>query len=192
MIHISKSVLAVGGVILAGGLITVMNPKTVHAVAAALVQVTNTASNPVVTQSTTQQATQMIELTCNMTVVTERGSGSGQCFLLSPTTAAAGASYVVPGDQSLIVTAVDIVSDNFRNFCVTGTVYGENLQVAGTGIVPYTRSWNVSFTGTSRFGATTHFSYPSGLVFAPSSTLTPEEDSGCAANFELTGYLTNS
>ena len=35
MMRISKSVLAVGGVVLAGGLITVMNPKTVHAVAAA-------------------------------------------------------------------------------------------------------------------------------------------------------------
>ena len=189
--RLSKSVLTVGGVVLAGILFTVMNPTTVHALAAALVQVTNTASNPVVTESVNHQAAQMIELTCNMTVVEPRG-GNGQCFLLSPTTGNAGVPYVVPANQSLIITAVDIVSDNFRNFCVPGEVYGENLQVAGTGIVPYSRSWDLSFIGTSRFGPTNHFSYPSGLVFAPNSTLIPEEDSGCAANFELTGYLTNN
>ena len=48
--RISKSVMAVGGVVVAAGLLTLTNPKTVHAVAAALVQVTNTASNPVVAQ----------------------------------------------------------------------------------------------------------------------------------------------
>jgi len=66
MIRLSKSVLAVGAVVLAGSLITLMNPKAVHALAAALVQVTNTASNPAVTQSVGAQAGNMVHLTCEV------------------------------------------------------------------------------------------------------------------------------
>ncbi|HEX4154081.1 MAG TPA: hypothetical protein VHY48_00580 [Acidobacteriaceae bacterium] len=190
MIHLSKSVLAVSGAVLAAGLIAFTNPKTVHAVAAALVEVTNTAANPVVTQSTAQQATQLVQLSCNMNFVTETG-GSGSCNLLSPTMGLSGTAYIVPSNQSLVVTAVDIVPDNYRDYC-GGGVYGESLQIAGSGIVPYAQLWTVSFSGTTALGATAHFTYPSGMAFAPNSTLTAEESSGCPANFELTGYLTNS
>ena len=50
--RISKSVMAVGGVVLAAAAIGFTNPKAVRAaVVAAMVQVTNTAANPVITQS---------------------------------------------------------------------------------------------------------------------------------------------
>jgi hypothetical protein len=188
MFRLPKSVLAVGGAALATVLLILAAPRTVHAVAAALVQVTNTSSNPVVTQSTNQQATQLIELTCNMTALGKTG-GSGICNLLSPTNGQSG--FVVPANQSLVVTTVDIAPNNFEGFCAGG-MYGESIQVNGSGIVSYSRMWIVSYSGAGEFGPTTHFTYPTGIVFAPNSALTVTEDTGCAANFVLTGYLTNS
>jgi hypothetical protein len=177
MMRISKSVLAVGGVVLACGLFTVMNPRSVHAVAAALVQVTNTASNPVVTQSTSQQATQLVQMTCNITTSPdERGNGSALCG-------------TVPSNQSLVVTAVDIVLRNDLGFCVTGKTYPESLQIGESSTVAYT--WILSFNGAT-YSPTTHFTYPSGIVFPPNSTLDATESGGCPANFQLTGYLTNN
>jgi hypothetical protein len=177
MIHPSKSVLAVTATIVAAGLITLMSPKTVHAVAAALVEVTNTASNPVVTQSTSQQATQLVHMNCNIpTSADARGNGSILCGF-------------VPSNQSLVVSAVDIALRNDLDFCVTGRTYAENLQVAGSGAVTYT--WTLTFDGVT-FGPTTHFIYPSGIVFPPNSTVEAAEGGGCPANFEITGYLTNN
>jgi hypothetical protein len=168
---------AVGGVIVAAGLIAFTNPKTVHAVAAALVEVTNTASNPVVTQSTSQQATQLVQLSCNIATSPDaRGNGSALCGN-------------VPSNQSLVVTAVDIALRNDLDFCVTGGTYAESLQVAGSSSVAYT--WTLSFNGAT-FGPTTHFIYPSGIAFPPNSTLDAVESGGCPANFEITGYLTNN
>ena len=174
MIRLSKSVLAVGAVIVAGGLITVMTPKTVHAFAAALVQVTNTASNPVVTQSTSQQATQLFQATCSIVAsIDSRGNGSGPCGATS--------------NQSLVVTAVDIALRD-QGFCVPGGTSVVTLQVAGSSTIAST--WNLTFTGAS-FGPTTHFIYPSGIVFPPNSQLEAVESDGCPANLEITGYLTN-
>jgi hypothetical protein len=176
MIRLSKSVLAVGGVVLAAGLIAFTNPKTVHAVAAALVQVTNTSSNPVVTQSTSQQATQLVQLTCNITTNGDaRGAGSALCG-------------TVPNNQSLVVTAVDIDLVNLLGFCVSGVTYAENLGVQGSSTNLYT--WDLS--SGPPFGTTAHFIYPSGIVFPPNSTVQASESGGCPATFELTGYLTNN
>jgi len=172
-----KPVLAVGGLVLAGALVTVTIPKTVHAVAAALVQVTNTASNPVVTQSTSQQATQLIQMSCNIaTSPDERGKGSALCG-------------TVPSNQSLVVTAVDITLRNDLDFCVTGNTYVENLELGASEAIAYT--WTLSFNGPT-YGPTNHFIYPSGIVFPPSSVVNASESSGCPANFQLTGYLTNN
>jgi hypothetical protein len=176
MVRLSKSVLAVGATVLAAGLITLASPRTVHALAAALVEVTNTASNPVVTQSTSQQATQLVQMNCAIVgSVDARGAGSGLCG-------------TVPSNQSLVVTAVDIALRN-QGFCVAGATYAENLQVAGSDTAAYT--WTLSYSGAS-FDPTTHFIYPSGIVFPPNSTLEAAETGGCPANFQLTGYLTNN
>jgi hypothetical protein len=179
MMRISKTVFAVGGVVLAAGLITFTNPKTVHAVAAALVQVTNTSSNPVVTQSTSQQATQLIQFTCNIVALGGfglGGTGSGECG-------------TVPSNQSLVITAVDISLRNDHGTCVTGGTYAENLMVGDTNTTIYT--WTLSFGGAIG-GPTTHFIYPSGIVVPPNTTLEAAETGGCPANFQLTGYLTNN
>jgi len=103
MLHLSKSALAVGAVVLAGGLITLTNPRTVHAVAAALVQVTNTASNPVVTQSTANQAAQIVHLVCNL----DNNSNNQNCTLVSPQSVLSngGPPYVVPASESFVINS---------------------------------------------------------------------------------------
>jgi hypothetical protein len=53
----AKSILTgVGGLLLAGSILTLLAPKAAHALAAALVQVTNTAANPVPTIATDNPA----------------------------------------------------------------------------------------------------------------------------------------
>src|SRR5580698_8665857 len=103
MIRLSKSVLAVGGVVLAGGLIAVMNPRAVAAVTAALVQVTNTASNPVVTQSVGAQAGNMVHLSCFF-VLNQVTTSCSQVSADGKTTA----GYTVPEGELLVISAVDL------------------------------------------------------------------------------------
>lgn len=163
MIRFSKSVFAVGGVVVAAGLIGFTNPKTVHALAAALVQVTNTASNPVVTQSIGQQAGQSIELAC----VSGDTSGNGTCYL--DTNGLRGSTpYTVPANESLVVTAVDIYTFVAANEAVNGEPAcnaGREDGVFTNGGAPLV--WEL-INNTSP----THFTYPSGVAFGPSSALT--------------------
>jgi hypothetical protein len=164
MIHPSKSAaLAVAGTIVAAGLITLMTPKAVHAVAAALVQVTNTASNPVVTQSIGQQAAQSIDLDC----VPSDSPGNGSCYVV--TNGFRGSTpYVVPANQSLVITAVDVYTFVADNEAVNGEPAcnaGREDAVSTSGGSPLV--WEI-VNNTSP----THFTYPSGVVFGPSSPLT--------------------
>jgi hypothetical protein len=65
-------VMGSGGVLLALLCVILISPKTVHAVAAALVQVTNTRSNPVPTQDVDIAARHPYTATCNI-----YGNGGG-------------------------------------------------------------------------------------------------------------------
>ena len=191
MVRLSRSVLAVGGVVLAGGLITVMNPRTVHAVAAALVQVTNTASNPVVTQSIGQQAAQSIDLECVPSIT----PGNGTCRLVTngfPDST----PYVVPANQSLVITAVDVYTFVADNEAVNGLPAcnaGREDTVNTSGGSPLV--WEI-VNNTSP----THFTYPSGVVFGPLSPVTSSAkhytaglDAECGEDqILLYGYLTAS
>ena len=151
MLHLSKSALAVGAVVLAGGLITLTNPRTVHAVAAALVQVTNTASNPVVTQSTANQAAQIFHLVCNL----DNNSNNQNCTLVSPQSVLSngGPPYVVPASESFVINSVDILP-------AEGSVQGcsfNHLVYLSLGSAGYAEEWVVN-------SASQHFTYPSGIV----------------------------
>jgi hypothetical protein len=178
--------MAVGGVVLAAGLIGFTNPKTVHAVAAALVQVTNTASNPVVTQSTGQQAAQIVHIVCNL-------AHSQDCVLVLPTAVTPPSDpYMVPANESLVVTAVDIMP---TQAFVAGCNFNHVVYLApGAG---YAQEWVVN-------NASLHFAYPSGIVFATGSTIEAltQSYSGLTAatqacdstpdQVDLRGYLTPS
>jgi hypothetical protein len=163
MIRLSKSVLAVGGVIIAAGLITFTNPKTVHALAAALVQVTNTASNPVVTQGVVQQASQIIRLYC---------VGDELCIDIS--SMGTYSIYTVPANQYLVINSIDVVPDST---CSSRHVASLNTPIQF--VDQFLLAANVS----------THMTYPSGLVIQPGLTSyfydTCQYDS-----FYLVGYLT--
>ena len=176
MIRLSKSVLAVGAVVLAGSLITLMNPKTVHALAAALVQVTNTASNPAVTQSVGAQAGNMVHLTCEVVF----SAGGNTCLRVAADGSAS--SFTVPAGESLVITAIDVLPEDF-NVC------HENYTL---------------FLGTPNFGGvflhvtttnatlTSHFIYPSGLVIGEGITPTLGGDGSCSdsESVNMYGYLT--
>jgi hypothetical protein len=173
MIRLSKSVLAVGGVVLALGLIAFTNPKTVHALAAALVEVTNTASNPVVTQSTTQQAAQIVQLTCN--------GNSGPC------TYVLGNAFTVPLGKSFVLTSIDITASNTPSnilcpIAADAFLHWNTEDASDTGVY----SWVVPANS-----GTVHLTYPSGLVFAPTATL-HTDNAFCNVSMLLSGYLTMS
>lgn len=76
-----------GGVILILFSVILMNPKTVHALAAALVQITNTRSNPVPTQDVDIAARHPYTATCNVF-----GSG-GRFQVCYPTPAPPSSGY---------------------------------------------------------------------------------------------------
>lgn len=193
MIRFSKSVLAVGGVVLAGGLIAFTNPKTVHALAAALVQVTNTASNPVVTQNMGQQAGQIIHLQCNQN--TSGPYGPGGCGLpVAP--GDTSTVYVVPAGKSLVITSVDIYPTQIYMSTACSVNHDDGLLVAASGTSAfYAQRWLVD-------NLSVHYSYPSGIVIASGSSITGStgyfgvSPSSCYSStdlddqFDLYGYLT--
>lgn len=195
MMRISKSVMAVGGVVLASMLIGFTNPKAVHAaVTALLVQVTNTASNPVVTQGVGQQAGQIVQLLC---------LPGGACYQQTNGQTLSTSGFVVPADRYLVVTAVDLNSftpnlnaANGNSSCASGrddAVYAKK-DTQGAEIA---LRWEIVSTLSA-----THFTYPSGVVFGPSTVLIPvvEYYNGAAQlacthgsdTINLYGYLTTN
>lgn len=169
MIRISKSVLAVGGVVLASGLITVMNPKTVHAVAAALVQVTNTASNPVVNSEATISPSQIVDLNCN--------GGLGSCFRVEPGGPLDQDAYVVPANQTLVITDIEIFTSGLGGTAAFA-LENQGTGPSGGGTDPISES-------VADNGATYNLSFSRGVVF-PSGFIFRAEGGATA---RLRGYL---
>lgn len=95
MSRIPKSVVSFGGLFLAVGVLTLAVPRALHAVAEALVQVSNTTENPAITQSVPSQASRLVYLTASLPPNTSSGFFSG------------GMAYTLPAGQSLVITAVD-------------------------------------------------------------------------------------
>jgi hypothetical protein len=160
MFRLRSSIVAVGGVAVAVGLITLATPRVVHAVAAALVQVTNTASNPVVTQSVGQQAAQTVHLTCYT-------YGNGACTLFSLSGSPSG-QYVVPSNESLVITSVDILPTQINVSPTCDVIHEDGLFVTSGGSVEYSAYsavWVIS-------NMSLHMSYPSGMVFSAGSKIT--------------------
>jgi hypothetical protein len=189
MLRFPKSALSVA-TLFAVGLIMLSAPRTVRAVAAALVQVTNTSANPVVTQGIGQQASQQVELWCVQPNFDSTQNGSGDCLLQSPEKGIpSNTAYVVPKDQWLVITAVDISP---ANGCPAG-----NYEAAIDATVPSTsfpipQRWTFGVGSAPQpqgLSATVHFTYPSGLSFAPQSTLLSIA-AYCPYTMRMFGYLT--
>jgi hypothetical protein len=182
MLHLSKSVLAVGAVVLAGGLMSVMNPKTVHAVAAALVQVTNTASNPVVTQSVGAQAENLVHLVCSSTL----SEISTACVRYAPDGSTIS-NFTVPAGKFLVITGVDVLPTG-----VGGCPGPYSLALNGVGTQP--GGFYLELT-TANGMVTTHFTYPSGTVIGAGITpvwggFSAQACPGGQVIVDMFGYLT--
>jgi hypothetical protein len=167
--------------------LALVTPRAAHAVAAALVQVTNTTENPAITQSVPSQASRLVLLSSSLppnsfAEFVSAGPGSTGNFAL----------YAVPAGQSLVITAVDITpsvgcSTGSFNFSVQDFLSDEISVVS-------TMTWTVSAPNTG------HFEYPSGIVYpAGSAPLVnfnaASNTSGPCANsaqVNLLGYLTSN
>jgi hypothetical protein len=148
-------------------------PRAAHAVVAALVQVTNTAANPAITQSVSEQAQQLLQVECTVT----------SCNFIAPTGLPIGSSSIVtisPG-QNFVITSVDIAVSACPN--VTNSRLLINSAVGET----FRASWT-----TAANTGTVHFAYPSGILIAGGTEfLSIFVQEGCPPLVDIFGYLTN-
>jgi len=173
--RVPRSVLAVGGVVAAAALIGFMKPATVHALTAALVQVANTATNPVVSSEVSRTAAQTVALCIGQDVTGARtpfeevlpGGGFG------------GSAYVVPDGESLMITEIDIqpqAGGKFRLLPVTTGLGGGSLE---------------QFFEVPGDGLTHQFLFPNGLAWPSGQNIPYSVDTGIG-EVCMRGYLTRS
>jgi hypothetical protein len=178
MFRTPKPVLSCGAVAVPMGILMLAAPRAAHAVAATLVQVTNTAANPAITQSAPTQAAQLVNLAINV-----GGSFSPvNLFALAPD-GTSSLGYTVPSGQYLVITGADIGISTFSpptGVCAAQSWSSAELLAGGI----YKHDWTVTSV------ATAHFDYPSGLPIGPG--LTVQVLTACGANIELQGYLTSN
>ena len=171
------------GVVLALGLFILAAPRTVHAVAAALVQITNTASNPAVTQDIGQAASQMVYLSCT-TVYS--GALSCQQYVAGGSEGQGFYYFSVPANRYLVITAADVHSYNTYGTAPCSNPVNISLQTQIGDTTAGRTGWSVSANA-----PTTHFTYPPGFALAPGTTILGNaEPIGCSAELDLYGYLT--
>jgi hypothetical protein len=180
------------GVVVALGLFILAAPRTVQAVAAALVQITNTAANPVVTQTTGAQATNMLHLNCTFNLVYGRNTPCWQ-ITSSGTVNFEGPNipYTVPSGSNFVITAVDVYPAPNGG----GTAACPGVYVASIGNVSSVFN-PISFLSltTSNAPVTTHFTYPppSGIVIGPNTGVYANGNIFNAATGQLVGNCANS
>jgi hypothetical protein len=178
MIRIPKSVVSFGAVALVACGLTLAIPRAARAVAAALVQVTNT----VTTQDTSRQASQLVHLNVELS--------SDQFEKFSLVTASGPiANYSVPTTASLVITSVDITPSTLS------AGLGSTIHLFGG--EPSVMLF--AFPGQPNLAqlATVHYSYPSGLVIGPAFTPSVQmlANNGASGNdvfVDLFGYLTSN
>jgi hypothetical protein len=164
-----KPVISYGAVALATAVLLLAAPRAAHAIAATLVQVTNTAANPAITQGTEKQAAQLVDLFAQ--------PSSGEFFNVLPTGNFIY-GYTIPSNQYLVITGVDVTPATCQGSSSVTLVTSGSLEI---------KSWYVSG------GITTHFDYPSGILLAPGLTPTASFSStGCASFVQMHGYLTSN
>ena len=176
MLRPSKSALAVAATIVAAALLTLMNPKTVHAVvAAALVQVTNTASNPVVNSDATRSPAQIVAIFCT----------AASCNGVEPGGSTDFRSYVVPSGQTLVITDIEVQAPVFdEGGSAPSGFLIQSLGVPSESLArPYTLTYWVP-----NDGVTHHFALERGVVWPSGGVLIPLGPPTLSAT--LRGYLT--
>jgi hypothetical protein len=190
MFRISKSTLSWAGVAVVAILFTLAVPRAAHAVAAALVQVTNTASSPVISQGIGNQAAQIVEILCGY--VPPYGNSFNPCFLMPPTGIVPSPLppyYIVPAGQTLVVTSVDILSGVEAGSPCMSPAFPYVLTTPSNGILNSSRGAWIVPAGTG----TAHYVYPSGILFAPGTAINDVFNgisTTCTLTLDMHGYLT--
>ena len=148
-------------------------PRGAHALAAALVQVANTMSNPAITQPLNTAASQLVLLQPPF----NGEIGPGSAVSLQQFQAAGGATYSVPAGESLVVTSVTISNNGpgFASFALT--------QVNSRG--GYTPALELNTAA-----GTQQFTFPSGIVFPAGTSVGVSDSSGPLIWVGVAGYLT--
>ena len=162
--------------------LALVTPRAAHALAAALVQVSNTTANPAITQSAISQASQLVLLSANVL------PNSTASFFSTGANNIPFNSYTVSSTQSLVVTAVDITPSVG---CETGWYH---FVLDGNNVLDPAMMWTLSAPNTG------HYPYPSGIVFQPNSqpqisfshASTTSGDCANGAEVNVLGYLTSN
>src|SRR5580704_2652095 len=159
-------------VILGAGLLaavgTLFNPRTAHALVAALVQVSNTPAAPAITLDVSRLASQNVQLLC---------VGTQNCSQILPDGTSPAPFYIVPTGNSLVITTVQI------NLAGSGSV---QMTQGNSSAISNRAFWTFASAGSFEF------QYPSGIVISSGSDLSVN---GATPPYEeafLTGYLVNS
>jgi hypothetical protein len=171
------------------GILMLGVPRAAHALAAALVQVANTASNPAVTQGIGNQAAQIVEIECGYL---PGGNYLIGCVAVPPIGLLVAppqySQYTVPGSETLVVTAVDILSFSASSIgspCVSPAFV--QLLTDNQDDTSNRKSWIVASGA-----GTAHYVYPSGILFPPGTSIYSigEPEGTCLPTLDLHGYLT--
>jgi len=163
------------------GILMLGVPRAAHAVAAALVQVANTASNPVIAQGIGQQAAQIVQIEC----------AGGGCVAVGPPGVLNGigsSTYVVPEGQTLVVTAVDILSNAAGSgSACNSSAFVDVFVIVGLNGTSGRKSWLVPAGA-----GTAHYVYPSGILFSSATAIVGVANvtSACTLTLDMHGYLT--
>lgn len=175
---IHKRTFQISTAIAAVAVFGLLTPKAAHALAAALVQVTNTAADPVVVQSVGGQAAQIVDIGC---VGANPGTTEG-CATVSGAGTFSPPTYAVPANQTLVITAVDIQP----LYSTTPSQCSAPSAVVVTTNGSTRKAW--IFTGTN----TLHYDYPTGFLLSSGQVLgdVVGPTSACGAAVEMYGYLT--
>lgn len=188
IVQFRKSTFSLAALVVAIGALTLALPRAAHAVAAALVQVTNGASNPVITQDIGQQATQMVHLYC-----TGAPGLVPYCSAFGSNGAALSAnnSYTVPGNQYLVITSVDLTA-SYAPFAGASAGPCPATSYATLEATLSAQSFSINSWTLAINAPTTHFVYPPGMTVGPGmqlSGLTTSTSVKCGVIAEIYGYL---
>jgi hypothetical protein len=175
------------------GILMLGVPRAAHAVAAALVQVTNTASSPVISQSIGNQAAQIVEIECGVVPGSTYNLGCASVPATGFTSSLPPqfSPYVVPAGETLVVTSLDILSGSAAGSPCMSSAFAQletNVPISpGTFYSSSRESWIVPSGA-----GTVHYVYPSGILFSPGTNIESftNATTSCTLMIDMHGYLT--
>jgi hypothetical protein len=184
--RITKLSLFIAGAV---GILILAVPRAAHAVVATLVQVSNTAAAPAITQSIAEQAQQLLQVECYYDLEVRQTS----CNFVAPTGRLIGPSSAVtisPG-QNFVITSVDIqqpVEGQAQTTCGSDSAVGLTINSSVAGQTTRA-SWMVAGHSGSQ-----HFAYPSGILIAGGTEFVglsaASNTNDCVIVVDIFGYLT--